>query len=65
MTQHGTIFVGFSATQSVLAGMLDNMVGRPGGLIDELMRFTTPLTGGYYVVPSGDRLAAFSDPTET
>ncbi len=62
VTRHGTIFVGFSATQAVLAGMLDNMVGRPGGLIDELMRFTTPLTGAYYVVPSGDRLAAFSGP---
>jgi putative iron-dependent peroxidase len=59
VTAHGTIFVGFSATQAVLAGMLDNMVGRPGGLIDDLMKFTTPLTGGYYVVPSGDRLAAF------
>jgi len=59
VTTHGTIFVGFSATQAVLAGMLDNMVGRPGGLIDDLMRFTTPLTGAYYVVPSGDRLAAF------
>ncbi len=59
VTTHGTIFVGFSATQAVLAGMLDNMVGRPGGLIDDLMKFTTPLTGGYYVVPSGDRLAAF------
>ena len=64
VTRHGTIFVGFSATQAVLAGMLDNMVGRPGGLIDELMRFTTPLTGAYYVVPSGDRLAAFSGPAE-
>ena len=31
VTRHGTIFVGFSATQAVLAGMLDNMVGRPGG----------------------------------
>ena len=59
MTAHGTIFVGFSATQAMLAGMLDNMVGRPGGLIDDLMRFTTPLTGGYYVVPSADRVAAF------
>jgi putative iron-dependent peroxidase len=64
VTRHGTIFVGFSASQAVLAGMLDNMVGRPGGLIDELMRFTTPLTGAYYVVPSGDRLAAFSGPVE-
>ena len=34
----------------------------PGGLIDDLMRFTTPLTGAYYVIPSGDRLAAFGTP---
>jgi porphyrinogen peroxidase len=59
VTEHGTIFVGFSPTQAILAGMLDNMVGRPGGLIDELMRFTRPITGAYYVVPSADRLAAF------
>ncbi len=59
VTEHGTIFVGFSASQAILAGMLDSMVGRPGGLIDELMRFTRPLTGAYYVIPSADRLAAF------
>ena len=58
VAEHGTVFVGFSASQAILAGMLDNMVGKPGGLIDELMRFTTPMTGAYYVVPSADRLAA-------
>jgi putative iron-dependent peroxidase len=56
--RHGTIFVGFSASQAVLAGMLDSMVGRPGGQIDELMLFTRPLTGAYYVVPSADRVAS-------
>ena len=44
--------------------MLDNMVGRPVGLIDELMRFTTPLTGAYYVVPSGDQVAALGSPVD-
>jgi porphyrinogen peroxidase len=62
VADHGTVFVGFSASQAILAGMLDNMVGRPGGLIDELMRFTTPLTGAYYTVPSADRLAAIAPP---
>ena len=58
VTRHGTIFVGFSATQRVLADMLDRMVGRDGGPMDELTAFTVPRTGAYYFVPSSDHLAA-------
>ena len=58
VTRHGTIFVGFSATQQVLAVMLDRMVGRDGGPMDELTAFTIPRTGAYYFVPSSDHLAA-------
>ena len=56
LTTHGTIFVGFSAHQGILAAMLDSMVGR-GGPRDELTRSTRALTGAYYVIPSADRLA--------
>ena len=55
---HGTIFVGFCASQHPLASMLDSMVGRAGPQFDMLIRFTKPLTGAYYVIPSADRLAA-------
>jgi len=57
VARHGTIFVGFCASQRPLAAMLDSMVGRAGGARDELTRFTHAVTGAYYVVPSADRLA--------
>ena len=57
MDRHGTIFVGFCAEQRILAAMLDSMVGRGGGPRDELTRFTRPLTGAYYFIPSAEDLA--------
>src|SRR5438445_5400788 len=59
LTRHGTIFVGFSASQQILATMLDSMVGRGGGARDELTRFTRALSGAYYVIPSAEQMAAF------
>ena len=59
LAEHGTIFVGFCANQPILAAMLDSMVGR-GGPRDELTRFTHPLTGAYYFVPSSAALAAIA-----
>jgi porphyrinogen peroxidase len=54
---HGTIFVGFSAHQPILIGMLESMVGRAGPR-DDLTRFTRAVTGGYYTIPSTEALAA-------
>jgi putative iron-dependent peroxidase len=59
LTRHGTIFVGFSATQAALAAMLESMVGRGTEPRDDLTRFTRAVSGAYYVVPSAERLAAF------
>ena len=56
--RHGTIFVGFSADQTILAAMLRSMIGIGGGPPDQLTEFTRPLTGAYYFVPSAERLAA-------
>ena len=61
VARHGTIFVGFSATQRTLAAMLDSMIGRPGGPTDRLTAFAHALTGAYYFVPSAERLAAAGD----
>ena len=61
--RHGTIFSGFSADQRILARMLDSMVGR-NGPPDQLTRFTRPLTGAYYVIPSAERLAALGSAAE-
>jgi len=35
------------------------MIGADGGPPDKLLAVTRPLSGGYYVIPSADRLAAF------
>lgn len=53
---HGTMFVGFSADQKRLSRMLDSMAGLVNGSRDALTRFTEPLTGSYYFVPSVESL---------
>jgi len=53
---HGTMFVGFSADQKRLSKMLDSMAGLITGTRDALTRFTQPLTGSYYFVPSVESL---------
>ena len=53
---HGTVFVGFSADQKRLSRMLDSMAGLLTGTRDALTRFTQPLTGSYYFVPSVESL---------
>lgn len=60
---HGTMFVGFSARQQYLAAMLDSMAGVSGER-DDLTRYTRPLTGAYYFVPSLDDLAALTPPED-
>ena len=58
--QHGTMFVGFSAEQRPLAVMLDSMAGLTNGVRDDLTRYSRPVTGAYYFVPSLDDLAVFA-----
>jgi porphyrinogen peroxidase len=63
VTNHGTMFVGFSADQSRLASMLTSMAGLADGsegVRDALTRFTRPLTGAYYFVPSIESLRPFA-----
>jgi putative iron-dependent peroxidase len=56
---HGTMFVGFSADQKRLSRMLDSMAGLVTGTRDALTRYTQPLTGSYYFVPSVESLRRF------
>jgi putative iron-dependent peroxidase len=58
---HGTMFVGFSADQQRLSRMLDSMAGLVTGTRDALTRYTEPLTGAYYFVPSVESLRRFRD----
>jgi putative iron-dependent peroxidase len=53
---HGTVFVGFSSDQKRLSRMLDSMAGLTTGTRDALTRYTQPLTGSYYFVPSVESL---------
>jgi putative iron-dependent peroxidase len=58
VTNHGTMFVGFSAEQRPLAAMLESMAGLDGGRRDALTLYTHALSGAYYFVPSADALRA-------
>ncbi len=56
VTDHGTMFVGFSADQRRLSIMLESMAGLRTGVRDALTRYTRPITGAYYFVPSTESL---------
>jgi putative iron-dependent peroxidase len=56
VTDHGTMFVGFSAQQRPLAAMLESMAGLASDARDALTRYTRPLTGAYYFIPSAESL---------
>ncbi len=56
VTDHGTMFVGFSADQRRLSTMLESMAGLRTGVRDELTRYTRPISGAYYFVPSTENL---------
>jgi putative iron-dependent peroxidase len=56
VTDHGTMFVGFSADQRRLSTMLESMAGLRTGVCDALVRYTRPISGAYYFVPSTEGL---------
>jgi porphyrinogen peroxidase len=60
IVDYGTLFVGFSCDRSRLQRMLERMSGAEDGIRDALTRYTTPLTGAYYVVPSMSALTRFA-----
>jgi putative iron-dependent peroxidase len=56
VTDHGTMFVGFSADQRRLSTMLESMAGVRTGVRDALTRYTRPISSAYYFVPSTESL---------
>ena len=64
VTDHGTMFVGFSSEQRPLSTMLESMAGLAGGVRDALTLYTRAVTGAYYFVPSTDALRRFAEPAE-
>lgn len=63
VSDHGTMFIGFSADQARMHRMLEQMAGIDGPR-DALTRYTTPLTGAYYFIPSIQRLRRLCPPEE-
>jgi putative iron-dependent peroxidase len=60
VTDHGTMFVGFSAEQRPLQDMLASMAGVKSGTRDALTKFTRALTGSYYFIPSIESLRSLA-----
>jgi porphyrinogen peroxidase len=61
VTDHGTMFVGFASERRPLQTMLESMAGLASGERDALTRYTRPVTGAYYFVPSIEMLLQVSD----
>jgi porphyrinogen peroxidase len=61
-TDHGTMFVGFCADQHPLQSMLESMAGLLDGTRDTITRYTKPVTGAYYFVPSTNALLRVAGP---
>jgi putative iron-dependent peroxidase len=59
---HGTMFVGFSAEQRLLQEMLESMAGLTDAGRDALTKYTQPLTGAYYFVPSTECIRRYAAP---
>jgi putative iron-dependent peroxidase len=57
VTDHGTMFVGFCREKRPLEAMLESMAGLTNGVRDALTRYTSPVTGAYYFVPSASAIA--------
>jgi len=57
VTDHGTMFVGFCREKRPLEAMLESMAGVTSGTRDALTRFTRPVTGAFYFVPSASAIA--------
>ena len=60
MTNPGTMFVGFSPDQVPLSSMLDSMAGVGDGVRDALTRYTKPLTGAFYFIPTTEAIRQFA-----
>ncbi len=61
VTDHGTMFVGFAAAREPLQAMLESMAGLKSGARDALTRYTSAVSGAYYVIPSIESIADLAD----
>lgn len=60
--EFGTYFISYAATPSVTEEMLRNMfLGRPPGVTDRILDFSTAVTGGLFFAPPADFLDDLPD----
>jgi putative iron-dependent peroxidase len=61
--EFGTYFIGYAASPAVTEEMLRNMfLGRPPGVTDRILDFSTAVTGGLFFAPPADFLDDPPDP---
>jgi len=65
VTDHGTMFVGFAAGRIPLQTMLESMAGLKSGARDALTRYTKPVSGAFYIVPSIESIDDLAGATAT
>ena len=55
--EFGTYFIGYAGDPGVTEQMLENMfIGKPPGITDRILDFSTAVTGNLFFVPSADLL---------
>jgi putative iron-dependent peroxidase len=64
VSEHGTVFVGFSRDQTRLSGMLRRMAGSDDGVRDALTYHTTATSGAYYWIPPVEALLHHATPED-
>ncbi len=55
--EHGLLFISYSHNQSTPQTLLESMFGEKDGKIDQLLKFTKPVTGAFFYAPSMDALS--------
>jgi putative iron-dependent peroxidase len=61
--EFGTYFIGYAASPEVTEEMLRNMfLGRPPGVTDRILDFSTAVTGGLFFAPPADFFDDLPDP---
>lgn len=58
--EHGLLFIAYCNTLHNFKAMLESMYGATDGKTDQLLRFTTAVTGAYFFAPSAEMLQALN-----
>jgi Dyp-type peroxidase, C-terminal len=64
VTEHGTVFVGFSREQRRLSAMLRRMAGSDDGVRDALTHSSHATSGAYYWIPPAESLLRHATPED-